>query len=177
MRVLRLAAVLCTATVFGLTLSHVLQSPGSRGLPPEAWLAVQHTFYGGFAIVGGAAEILGMLAALALAALLWRAGRAGGPRAGRVSSWIPSAVAGLAMFGTLVAYWVGNRPVNAKVAVWTMETLPTDWSSYRSLWENAHAVSAVLSAVAFLALLVPLVWPVETSMSSGSESEVRGSTT
>jgi hypothetical protein len=46
---------LACSLVFGLTLTHVLQSPGSRSLDGPAWLAVQHTFYGGFAVVGGLA--------------------------------------------------------------------------------------------------------------------------
>lgn len=172
MRALRLFAIVCAALVFGLTLSHVLQSPGSRGLPPGAWLEVQHTFYGGFAVVGGVAEIVGLLAALMLAVWLWRSSRASAAATGRTSSWIPPAIAGLALFGTLVAYWVGNRPVNAKVATWTNATLPADWSSYRAQWENAHAVSALLSAVAFLALLVPVVWSAGTPAQQCSDREL-----
>ena len=63
MRILTSVALLCAAVVFGLTLSHVLQAPGSRDLDAAAWLAVQHAFYGGFAIVGGAAEVAGVIAA------------------------------------------------------------------------------------------------------------------
>jgi hypothetical protein len=44
---LRFVGLLACSLVFGLTLTHVLQSPGSRGLDGPAWLAVQHTFYGG----------------------------------------------------------------------------------------------------------------------------------
>lgn len=155
MRALRLTVILCATVVFGLTLAHVLQSPGSRGLPAHAWLQVQHTFYGGFAIVGGVAEIVGLVCAAALAVLLWR--RRGGAGVRRWA-WAGPAVAGAALCGTLVAYWVGNRPVNAKIAGWTDATIPPDWSSSRALWENAHAVSAVLGLLALLAMVVPLVW-------------------
>lgn len=34
------------------------------------WIAVQHTFYGGYAVVGGIAESLGFLTASALTVLL-----------------------------------------------------------------------------------------------------------
>lgn len=174
MRILRLIAIASAAVVFGLTLGHVLQSPGSRGLSPSAWLEVQHTFYGGFAIVGGAAEIVGLLAAAALAVWSWRSSRSAD--AGGTRGWIPPAIAALALLGTLAAYWFGNRPVNAEITVWTTTTLPGDWSSYRALWETAHAVSAVLGAVAFMALLVPVVWAAGASVTS-SQTPIRTATT
>jgi hypothetical protein len=61
LKVLRLVGVLAAALVLGLTLTHVLQAPGSRGLDGATWLQVQHTFYGGFAVVGGTAEIAGLI--------------------------------------------------------------------------------------------------------------------
>lgn len=151
-------ALVCSAVLFGLTLAHVLQSPGSRGLSGSAWLAVQHTFYGGFAVVGAVAEILGLVTAATLAVLLAR--RAGVRRTRRTAARlaIAPAVAALCFLGSLVSYWLGNRPVNAKVAEWTTATLPTDWESYRATWENAHAVTAGLAATAFVVLAVAAVW-------------------
>jgi hypothetical protein len=64
-KALRLIGLLASALVFGLTLTHVLQSPGNRGLDGPTWLAVQHTFYGGFAIVGGISEVVGVVATTA----------------------------------------------------------------------------------------------------------------
>src|SRR5699024_12425535 len=51
-RILQFCTLVCSALVMGLTVTHVLQSPGSRGLSGEEWLDVQHTFYGGLAVVG-----------------------------------------------------------------------------------------------------------------------------
>jgi hypothetical protein len=62
LKTLRLIGLLASSVVFGLTLSHVLESPGNRALDGAAWLSVQHTFYGGFAIVGGVAEVIGFAA-------------------------------------------------------------------------------------------------------------------
>lgn len=147
--------LICTGVVFGLTLAHVLQDPGSRGLDAPAWLRVQHTFYGGFAVVGGVGEIAGLLATAAAAAVSWaHRRRAEGVRLG---------IAALCMLGTLVAYFVGNRPVNARIAAWTPSTLPADWSDYRATWETAHAVSAGLSAVAFVLVAVCAVWGLRVS--------------
>jgi hypothetical protein len=147
LRTLRFVGLLAVATVSGLTLSHVLQSPGSSALDGRTWLLVQHTFYGGFAVVGGTAEILGLAATAGDAVLSRRRGRGA----------LPPAVAALCLAGTLVAYFVGNRPVNARVAAWTPTSLPPDWPSYRNTWETAHAVSAVLSGIALVVLLAATI--------------------
>ncbi len=162
MRVMRFVSLVCCALVFGLTLSHVLQAPGSRGLDGPTWLLVQHTFYGGFAVVGGFAEILGVVAATTLALLLRRSG---------ASAPLPPLVAALCLLGTLAAYGFGNRPVNAKVAGWTAASLPPDWSSYRDQWEAAHAVSAALAGIALLVLVASTIWGGERS-EPGSERHV-----
>lgn len=149
MRAVRFIGILCCALVFGLTLSHVLQAPGSRGLDVTSWLIVQHRFYGGFAVVGGLVEIIGLLAAATDAFLLRsRARAAAGPL-----------IAAVCLLGTLLAYWFGNRPVNAKVAAWTPTTVPGDWSAYRDQWEAAHAISAGLGAIALICLLAATIWP------------------
>lgn len=147
-------ALLCSAALSGLALAHVLQSPGSRGLSGPNWLAVQHTFYGGFAIVGGIAEILGLVVAALLAIGLFRRSR--GPRVAAIAP----AIAALCYLGALLSYWFGNRPVNNMVAEWTSSTLPTGWLAYRNTWEDAHAITAILAAVAFLSLAAALVWRV-----------------
>lgn len=161
-RVLHGIALLSSGIVFGLTLSHVLQAPGSRSLDGSEWLGVMHTFYGGFAIVGGTTEFLGLLSAATLTVVMFMRRR--------TSSAIAMAVASLGMLGTLLAYWFGNRPVNALVTNWTSTTLPSDWSVYRDAWETAHAVSAGLSGVAFiiiaLALLVTAYRPPHESPAS-----------
>jgi len=156
-RTLYVLALVCSALVLGLTLAHVLQSPGTRSLSGAEWLDVQHTFYGGFAVVGGAAEILGLLAATALGVQLLR-------RRGRVG-FAPLLTA-VSLFGTLLVYWFGNRPVNALIVGWTAPTLPADWAVYRDTWENAHAISAGLAALGFAALLL-LLWSPVTGASRG----------
>ncbi|GAB3570300.1 hypothetical protein [Spelaeicoccus albus] len=153
-RLLYLIALTCAALIFGLTLSHVLAAPGSLGLSGSQWLAVQHTFYGGFAIVGAAAEVVGLitsgiLTATALTASIKRTRHVVGAAA--------PLVAALCFLGTLAAYWIGNRPANAKIATWTTATLPPDWTDYRAAWELAHAVSAAFGAVAFFVLAIVLM--------------------
>jgi hypothetical protein len=138
---LRAVAVVCAGLVAGLALAHVLQRPGASRLDGPTWLAVQHTFYGGYAVVGGTAEIVGLLAATTGAFL--------------ARTRLPFVMGAVGFAGTLVAYVVGNAPVNAQVALWTLATLPPEWSVLRDRWETAHAVSAGLALVA----LVALAWP------------------
>ncbi|GAA4805181.1 hypothetical protein GCM10023200_48200 [Actinomycetospora chlora] len=141
MPTLRAVATVCAGLVAGLTLAHVLERPGASALDGATWLAVQHTFYGGFGIAGGVAEVVGLLAA-----------GTGGVLAR--TRW-PFVLGTVGFAGTLVAYAVGNAPVNAQVALWTLATLPPEWSVLRDRWETAHAVSAGLALVA----LVALSWP------------------
>ncbi len=143
MRALRLTSLISCIVVLGLTLCHVLQAPGTLGLDGAGWLRVQHTFYGGFAVVGGLAEVIGLVSACAAAVTLRRRRRVA----------VSHAVAAACLAGTLLAYWFGNRPVNARIARWTPATLPSDWSAYRSTWETAHAISFALAVIATAALL------------------------
>lgn len=150
MKALLFAGLVCTSLVFGLTLTHVLQDPGSRGLDGPEWLRVQHTFYGGFAVVGGIGEILGLISLGVLGVLLLTRRN--------VAYGVRAAVAALCLLGTLLSYFFGNRPVNTRVAGWTPATLPPDWTAYRNTWETAHALSAVLAAAAFVLVAVSAVW-------------------
>jgi hypothetical protein len=59
-KALRFVSLLCAAVALGLTLTHDLEIPGKHSLDGPEWRNVRHTFYGGFAIVGGIAEVLGL---------------------------------------------------------------------------------------------------------------------
>lgn len=148
-RLLHGLALLSSGLVLGLTLSHVLQAPGSRSLDGAEWLNVMHTFYGGFAVVGGIAESLGFLTAVVLTVVMFVRRK--------TFSAVLTMIASLSMLGVLAAYWFGNRPVNALVTNWTSTTLPSNWSALRDTWETAHAVAAGLSAVAFIAFALVLL--------------------
>jgi hypothetical protein len=92
--VIRFSNLLFAALALGLTLAHALELPGKRTLTGAQWLAVQHTFYGGFATVGGIAEVLGLCSAVLALALL-RTGRA---------ARIGTAIAAACFLGMLACY-------------------------------------------------------------------------
>jgi Domain of unknown function (DUF1772) len=144
LRSLRFVSLLCAALVAGLTVTHVLEIPGKRTLGGGEWLAVQHTFYGGFAIVGGIAEVLALLTTCGVLVLV---------RQDRTASLL-TLVGALSFLGMLLSYAFGNRPINDLVASWTPSTLPPDWTSYRDRWDTVHTVSAGLAMVALITLLV-----------------------
>lgn len=147
MKGLRFASLICATLALGLTVTHILERPGKRELTGAEWLTIQHTFYGGFAVVGGIAEALGLITTLGLLFLVRRCR----------TTFLLTLVGALCFLGTLLAYWFGNRPVNAKVSAWTPATLPPDWTSYRDRWDSAHAASAVLAAIALVFLLIAIL--------------------
>jgi hypothetical protein len=132
------------AVGFGLTFAHFLEIPGKRQLTGAEWLKVQHTFYGGYAVFGGIAEVGGLLVSLGILAIDHHS-------RGRTLWPLISAIAFAGMLGDFL---LGNQPINEQVATWTPETIPSDWMALRDRWDMSHTLSAVFAAVAFLSLLV-----------------------
>ncbi len=131
----------------GLTVTHDLEIPGKQLLSGAAWLQVQHTFYGGFAIVGGVAEVLGLILTVILLSLL---------RSHRVA-FVLTTIAALCFVGMLAVFFFGNNPINQQVVTWTPQTLPPDWGATRDAWDSFHATSSALAVFAFTALLIAIL--------------------
>ncbi len=140
-------AFICSALALGLTLAHVLEIPGKRHLSGAEWLRVQQSFYFGYAIVGAIAEVGGLLASLGIVAI---------ERRERMSTIWP-VVSAIGFGGMLGTYWLGNRPLNDRIASWTAQTLPADWSTVRDRWDIAHSISAIFAAVALASLLTQVM--------------------
>jgi uncharacterized membrane protein len=143
-KALHFVSLLCAAVALGLTLTHDLEIPGKHTLAGSEWLNVQHSFYGGFAIVGGMAEVLGLISTGVLLVL----------RRGERTSFILTLLAALSFLGMLALFAFGNYSLNQQIATWTPETLPANWREVRDAWDRFHAISSVLAAVAFTVLLV-----------------------
>jgi hypothetical protein len=140
---LRIISIACAGVALGLTLAHVLEQPGKAALSGNAWLVVQHTFYGGFAVLGGLAEVIGLASSLGCCVLA----------RGQRSSAGLSLLAAVGFAGMLAGYAFGNRPINDQIAAWTPLNLPPDWTSARDRWEGAHTLNAVGAALALASLL------------------------
>jgi hypothetical protein len=143
----RFVSLFCAALTLGLTLTHDLEIPGKQQLSGPEWLVVQHTFYGGFAIVGGLAQIVGLISTGILLFLLRR----------RRTVSVLTLIATLSFAGMLALFAFGNNPLNQQIATWTPQSLPANWHEIRDAWDRFHAASSVFAALAFTALLMALL--------------------
>jgi hypothetical protein len=150
----RFVSLFCAALALELTLTHDLEIPGKQQLSGAEWLVVQHTFYGGFAIVGGIAEVLGLISTGVLLALLRE----------RRMSFILTLMATLSFAGMLALFAFGNNPLNQQIATWTPQSLPANWHEIRDAWDRFHAASSVFAALAFTALLIALLRETPSSL-------------
>ena len=144
LKMTRFVSLICAALAFGLTITHDLEIPGKQMLSGTDWLTVQHTFYGGFAIVGGVAEVLGLISTGILVYLLWKR---------RTGFTLPLIVA-ICFAGMLALFALGNNPLNQQIASWTPQTLPANWREFRDAWDGFHAASSALAALALISLLI-----------------------
>ena len=61
----------------------------------------------------------------------------------------------------LVITLVVNVPIDDAIARWTVDTLPSDWSSIRDRWEAFHAARTFISLAGFGFALAAALWPGE----------------
>jgi hypothetical protein len=144
LKMIRFVSLICAALAFGLTITHDLEIPGKQMLSGTDWLTVQHTFYGGFAIVGGVAEVLGLISTGLLVYLLWQ----------RRAGFTLTLLTAICFAGMLALFALGNNPLNQQIASWTPQTLPANWREIRNAWDGFHAASSALAALALISLLI-----------------------
>lgn len=160
LKMTRFVSLICAALACGLTIAHVLEIPGKQQLSGSEWLVVQHTFYGGFAIVGGVAEVLGLISTAMLAIILWK----------RQSGFTLSLIAAFSFAGMLALFVFGNSPLNQQIATWTPETLTSFWYEVRDAWDRFHTASSVLAGLALISLLVAVLREIPSSHQQTSET-------
>ena len=51
-----------------------------------------------------------------------------------------------------------NVPIDAAIDRWTVDTLPSDWTSLRNRWEAYHAARTFISLAGFGLVLAAVVW-------------------
>jgi hypothetical protein len=147
-----------TALVVGMSFSHVLEMPGKFRVAGSLWLTFQHTLYRAFATVGGPIEI-GAIVSMGVLAYAVRAHR---------GSLLFTSVAGFFTASAFVIWVVFVDPVNNQTGVWTPETMPADWSRWRTQWEYSHAARFALHLLALCALLISIM-----SSSNGRPPAIR----
>jgi hypothetical protein len=139
--VVRTTAAVCVSATLMLEVAHALELAPKMRYAAALYVDVNQTLYPGFAIVGAVAEVVGVLAALGLAVLLWR----GSARTPAIVA-AAGAVLALALWAALVA------PANTEMGTWTHSSVPADWERWRAQWEITHAVCILPLSVALVAL-------------------------
>jgi hypothetical protein len=160
LKTIRFVSLLCVALVLGLTVTHDLEIPGKRMLSGADWLSVQQTFYGGFAIIGGIAEVLGLISTGVLLYLLRK----------RRIAFALTLVATISFVGVLALFAFGNNTLNQQIATWSPATLPVNWHEVRDAWDTFHAASSALAALALLSLIVALLRDTPSSFAKTREA-------
>ena len=156
----RFVSLFCAALTLGLTVTHDLEIPGKQMLSGNDWLNVQQTFYGGFAIVGGVAEVLGLISTGILLYLLRK----------RRTAFVLTLVAAISFAGMLALFAFGNNPLNQQIANWTPATLPANWREIRNAWDGFHAASSAFASLALAALLVATLRDTPSSFAKTRET-------
>lgn len=163
LKCLRFVSLVCAALAMGVTVAHDLEIPGKDLLSGAVWLTVQNTFYGGFALVGGVAEVFGLLSTGLLAWFLHH----------QRTAFLLTLVAALCFAGMLAVFAFGNQPGNLQVASWTSQTLPAHWRALRDVWDGFHATSSALALLAFILLLLAVLRDTRSPMEE-SRTQKRG---
>jgi hypothetical protein len=143
----RLLAIVFAALSLAPALGHLLEMPAKMSYDGAMWLAVQQTLYGAFGVFGAAFEVGALIAVVVLVWLVRR----------RPPSFRWTFAAAACMAAAHAAFWIWLAPVNATVAALTPQTLPADWTSLRSQWENAHAARALLQIGVVFALAMSVL--------------------
>ena len=162
---LQIVSILLVAGAMTPALAHALEYPGKLRLQKDAYIATQQIYYPGFTYGGGAAEILAILATLALSVVT---------PYGTVSFWL-TLCAFIAMLCMHAVYWLVTHPVNnfwvegLKLegfgrGFFALAPLgrghhgaPPAWTALRDRWEASHIIRAGLSGLALVLLATAIV--------------------
>jgi hypothetical protein len=141
--VVQLLAVLMVAVCLVPAGAHLFELPHKMALPPEQYMTVQ-AIYAGWSLFG-----IPIAIALVLTASdtwLVRSNRA---------AFALSLVALLCLIATQAIFWTFTYPMNVGSANWTR--MPENFEAARRQWEYSHAVNAVVTFAALVAITLSAV--------------------
>jgi hypothetical protein len=121
-----------------------------NAITAPTFLEVGHTM---IANLGGPMAVLmpaTLVSALPVLFVLYRRGR----RASFYLILVGTALLVIALIITLTV----NVPIDYAIAGWTVDTLPSNWTSIRNRWEAYHAARTFVSLAGFGAALAAVVW-------------------
>ena len=125
-------------------------SRSMSAITPSTFLEVGHTM---IANLGGPMAVLmpaTLVSAVPVLFVLYRLHR----RASFALILVGAALLVVALVITLSV----NVPIDYAIAGWTVDTLPSDWTSIRNRWEAYHAARTFISLAGFGSALAALLW-------------------
>jgi len=146
LRTWRFLTIILVSLSMAMAFCHLLQLPPRMSYDGAQWVTTQG-LYQLFGTVGAFIEVGALLSATVLLLAVYRRRPA--------FQWT--------LFGTVcllaahVAWWVFIAPVNAEIATWTPDTIPADWTWWRSQWEYTHAARAILEILGLSALVLSVL--------------------
>lgn len=147
LKITRLTSLLFTALIAGVAFCHVLELPNKLTLPASTWLTVQQVLYRGFGAKTSFIEVGAIFSTIMLLFLV---------RKHRIS-FVLTLIASICLVAALVVWFMIVNPVNLKVDIWTLPTLPADWKLARNQWEYGHVIHAALFIVGLVTLILSVL--------------------
>ena len=136
--------LLSTALALVPSAAHVMELPNKIKMPKAEYLVAQQ-LYRGWQFVG-LVVVVALLSTVALTVALY----------GQPKPFAAALVACLCVAGTQAVFWIFTFPVNRATTNWSV--LPENWVPLRQRWEYSHAASAALNLVAFVAVVLAVLW-------------------
>lgn len=163
----QIISILLVALTMSAAVAHAFEFPGKKRLSKEAYFIVQSIYYPGFTVLGGIAEVGGLIFVLVLLFLCpWRS----------TIFWL-TLIAFIGMCAVQAVFWIVTQPVNrywlqgqklgrlGKTFFATKnapgsdvgsEDLDRTWMNLRDRWEYSHMARAGFALVSFLTLVLSL---------------------
>jgi hypothetical protein len=127
----------------GLSLSHVLEIPGKHSLTSLEFVHVQHSFYGGYAILGAIAWLFSSVVGLVAGFVFYKINKS-------LAIYSFIACGGFLICLGIFVFFLNYY--NHLIAGWRT-VFPANWQKVRNHWEISHAVVFIFSTVSFIAFL------------------------
>lgn len=148
-KIWRFLTVLLAALSLSLSVCHLFEMPQRLKFEPELWVRVTvfENIFRYFGSVGALFEVGSILTAIVLVFLVRKRGK----------SFYLTLAGALCLAAALTSWILFVAPVNAELAKWLSQPIPSDFAIWRNQWEYAHSVNAFIKIFGFSFLVLSLL--------------------
>jgi hypothetical protein len=146
LRVWRFLTIIFISLSMAMAFCHLLQLPPRMSYDGAQWVTT-HSLYQLFGTVGALIEVSALLFATILLLAVWR----------RRPAFQWTLFGTVCLFAAHGAWWMFIAPANVEIATWTLDTIPADWTWWRSQWEYTQAARAILEILGLSALVLSVL--------------------